>query len=268
MEDDFAPREKTQTTNKVLFAALVTLALSGAGLYVFVGGVPWFEPGQYVLILLFLGILALLFFSIFRMKIPLAGLAILLGVATLYAAQEKLAWRRAYLDNGIAGKAFVLDPYIRDYPSLESYLAAPWLGLPDWVRLARECVEPVRSGLAPDEDCASLPAIEGKYHIDIKSELLSYRARMARTADQIAKGKLTKKKDYQSCVARKDCAEVPLLPKDVDPDSIDPESNDYLPVRRMFWQLTNEKTMTPELCASIVLCAALTKTGAISDAKF
>lgn len=268
MEDDFAPREKTQTTNKALSAALVTVAMAGAGLYVFISGVPWFETGQYALIFLFLVLLGGLFFAVFRMRIPLAILVFALGIATLYAAHEKFAWRRDYLESGIAGKVFILDPYIRDYPPLEFYLAAPWLGLPDWVRLARDCVDPVRKGMAAGENCANLSAIQSTYHIDIKKELQAYRARMARTADQISKGKITKKKEYQSCIARKDCAEVPLLPKDIDPDSIDPESNDYLPVRRMFWQLTNEKTMTPELCASLVLCAALLKTGAISDAKF
>ena len=57
------------------------------------------------------------------------------------------------------------------------------------------------------------------------------------------------------------------MPKDVDPDMIDPDSNDHLPVRRMFWQLIDEKTLTPELCAHIPLCAALTKTGALVNVE-
>lgn len=266
--DDFAPREKPRTANKVLAAAIATVAMAGAGLYVFIRGSAYFENGQFILIVFFLCSLALLFLGVLRLKIPMAGLGLVLGVICLFGAYEKFAWRRAYVESGLAGKPFILDAHVRTYPPLEVYLAAPYLGLPDWVRLARDCVEPVRATTAPGEHCGNLEDIRKTYHVDAKAEVKAYRDRMARTADQIVKGKLGKKKDYQACIARKDCAEVPLLPKDVNPDTVDPESNDYLPVRRMFWQLIDEKTVTPELCARIILCAALSKTGAITDVEF
>ncbi len=267
MEDDFAPREKTRTLGKVLMATIATVAMAGAGLYVFIRGAAYFENGQFLLIGAFLLALVLVFVGTMRVRIPVAITGLVLGAVCLFGAYEKFAWRRTYVESGLSGKPFILDAHIRTYPPLESYLAAPYLGLPDWVRLARDCVEPLRAGLAAGEHCANLDDIRSTYHIDVKTELKAYRERMARTADQIVKGKLTKKKDYQACIARKDCAEVPLLPKDVDPDMIDPESNDHLPVRRMFWQLIDEKTLTPELCARIPLCAALTKTGALVNVE-
>lgn len=249
---------------RAVAAPVATLALACAGFYMFAKDWSYFENGQMGLIACFLAGLVGFFFAFSRKKMALAILAVALCGLSVFASQKKYEWRRNYIESGRSGVPFPLEPYIDRYPPYEEYLLAPWLGTPDWVRFSRECIEPVLKEEEPGKSCGNLGAIRQKYNIDVMAALNSYRNKMAQTAKKIADGKLTKKIDYMNCLSSRQCAEVPLLPPGVDADALDPESDDFIRIRRPFWQLVNDKTITPEICVYMNLCRVLGKTGAVS----
>lgn len=268
IEDDSLDEEKKgYSAARALLAPVATLVAGLAGFYMFAKDWSYFESGQSGLIACFIAGLVGLFFSLARNKMALAVLAALLCAGTIVASQKKYEWRRDYLEKSRAGTPFVFEPYIVHYPPYEEYLLAPWMGTPDWVRFARACADPVQSGDTPAKACSDLAAIRQTYHIDAMGAVNTYRLKMAQTAQKIADGKITKKIDYLNCLSSKQCAEVPLLPPEVDADMIDPGSDDYLQIRRPFWQLINDKSITPEICGYISLCRILDKTGALEQSQ-
>ncbi len=266
IEDDSLETGKQDgfSAARAMAAPIATLGLGCVGFYLFARDWAYFENGQTGLIACFLAGLVGFFFAFARKKIFFIVLAVALCGAALFASQKKYEWRRNYLEKARSGTPFVLEPYITAYPPYEEYLLASWLGKPDWVRFAHDCIEPEEE---PAKACGDLSAIRLKYNIDIMAALNTYRNKMAQTAQKIVDGKITKKIDYMNCLSSKQCAEVPLLPPDVDADMIDPESDDFLQIRKPFWQLVNDKSITPEICAWIGLCRALGKTGALDPGQ-
>lgn len=266
IEDAPLETEKQEefSATRAMVAPIATLGLGCVGFYMFAKDWAYFENGQTGLIACFLAGLVGSFFAFSRKKFFFAVLAVALCGAALFASQKKYEWRRDYLEKGASGNPFVLEPYITAYPPYEEYLLASWLGKPDWVRFAQDCIEPENE---PEKVCSSISAILQKYNIDVTATLNAYRNKMAQTAQKIVDGKITKKIDYMNCLSSKQCAEVPLLPPDVDADMIDPESDDFLQIRKPFWQLVNDKTITPEICAWISLCRSLGKTGALDPGQ-
>ncbi len=265
MSDDFddlavAPSE---ATNKSFTAAIVAGLVGAIGLFFFVKDWAYFEAGQMLLIVVFIVLAAGVFFSLRSVRTGTAILLIMLAIVTIFFSQQKYAWRKAYMLSAKSGNPFIFEPYIDSYPSYEQYILAPILKRPDWVRYERECAEPLAQDLKPPASCKSLTQIKAVYNIDMNKVMQDYRARMSQTAKRVQKGQIKKKNQYQACIATKQCAEIPLLPPDVDADKIDPNSTDYLEVRRPFWQLINNNDISPEICNFMTLCRILLQSGAM-----
>ncbi len=265
IEEEFQRPDKEEfSAARAMTVPVATLILGCVGFYMFAKDWAYFEDGQMGLIACFLAGMVGVFYALTRRRAMLALVMLALCVGTIFASQKKYEWRKAYLEKRAAGEPFVLEPYISAYPPYEEYLLAPWLGTPDWVRFARDCIEPDDITV---KACTSLSAIRQRYNIDVMAVLNAYRAKMARTAQKVVDGKITKKIDYTNCLSSKQCAEIPLLPPEVSADQINTESDDYIQIRKPFWQLVNDKTITPEICAWIGLCRALGKTGAINPGQ-
>lgn len=264
--DDFA---MPPATGKPAVAATLTLVVAASGIYFFVRDWAYFEVGQLVLIGIFLVSLVLLYFCIVKFRMLSAFFLVMLCMALIFASQEKYQWRREYITSGMAGKPFLLEAYIDHYPPLEEYLAAPYLEIPDWVRFSHDCIEPVVNNLQPGMNCTTTSRIKEAYNIDVRKVLRDYKARMAQTALRIERGQIAQKKRYERCIAEKQCAEVPLLPARVDPASVDPKSQDYIEIRRPFWQLINTKPdeLTVDICEYMLLCRVLTRVGALNESR-
>lgn len=119
------------------------------------------------------------------------------------------------------------------------------------------CVDPVLAGKDDvGEACRSLQAIRETYNVDIKAHIDARHALMKQTARRIAGGELRKPQDYERCIARDECAEVPLLPAGVDPEKMTAEER---AVSEIFWDLAEQEKMTKPVCGMMPECQAMTK---------
>lgn len=119
----------------------------------------------------------------------------------------------------------------------------------------KACVEPV---LAGKDDvgaaCRSAQAIADTYNVDIKAHIEARHALMKATARRIAGGELLKPQDYKACIASGQCAEVPLLPHNVDPEKMTAEQR---LASEAFWDLAEQDRMTRRVCDLIPECRAM-----------
>ncbi len=125
----------------------------------------------------------------------------------------------------------------------------------------KACVEPVLAGkndVGPA--CRSPQAITDTYNIDIKGHIDARHALMKTTARRIADGELLKPQDYKACIASDQCAEVPLLPADVDPEKMTPEQR---LTSEIFWDLVEQDRMTKPVCDLIAECQVMVKLNVI-----
>ncbi len=248
---------------QVFVPAALSFLMVVIGLYFFVRDWSFFEVGQFVIIGLYLLFVGLFYWSLSKFRLFAAFLMLALCVGLIFASQQKFQWRKDYVYGIQTGNPFPLEAYIEKYPPYEEYLLAPYLKTPDWVRFNRDCVEPVLNDLAAPPVCSSMPRILTEYNIDVQKELRSYRSRMASTAKRIERGQIRQKKQYEDCIAKKQCAEVPLLPKHIDPETLDPGSKAHLEIRQTFWQLLESRELTPSICGYILLCRVMNRTGAV-----
>jgi len=105
--------------------------------------------------------------------------------------------------------------------------------------------------------CTSSEQIMVTYNIDIINAMRLHTGKMQRTAKMLEQGKLTKRSEYLQCIATKSCVSIPLLPKGVDADKLDPTSKDFIDIRQAFWSLVKDKKMSKETCGVTPICKAL-----------
>lgn len=130
-------------------------------------------------------------------------------------------------------------------------------------RFIRECVM-VPSESAVSESCRNEAAIKAAYGgIDVRVLIEKKRARMAATARRIAQGELQDPLRYKECIARGECAEVPLLPPDVTLSETAALTPAQQQISAAFWDLAEGESLTAPICEYIAECRVLHKTGAI-----
>ncbi len=248
------PPINERNLNILGIVAAVIAALAGA--VVFYGRYPFAEPGTNYLIGAYGVCCFLLFFGIRLWKITIMAIAIfgLIGVQS-YSAR-KFSWRENYISLAQMGQPFFLNEFIDHYPTYEEY-TFEFMKAPDWVRFNDECVQPALTQNPVPPRCASFDLIQRYYRIDLRQAMSQHFAKMKRTATMVQEGKLSKRSAYAECIANKQCATIPLLPKGVDANAIDPGSQDYIGIRQAFWSLINDKKMSPTACALTPLCKAL-----------
>lgn len=253
---------------KILILSLIVSVLC------LIGGVShmlsqwqYYESGQGILLVAYLLACFLLFFAVRFIK-PMQILAafLLLGLIVFYA-NVKFDWRRTYITNAVKGDYFILEDYIAEYPSLEEYHFGWAWGEPAWVHFAEDCILPNISGQNTLPACRSAGSIQEQYNIDIRAAINEHFRKMQDTAKRIERGQMKSKEQYQDCLMRKQCAFIPLLPANADPERISRDSEDYLLTRRMFWSLINDTEISPEICEYMLLCRVMRDLSVIPIAR-
>ncbi len=252
------------------FLTIVSLVIAVAAAAV--GGIyllsryEYVEPGHDYLVMGYVAACFVLFFGIRLWNIPLFVIALLAMGGVQTYANLKFDWREEYIESAKAGRPFALEEYIDKYPTYEEHLFKI-LEAPDWVGFNEDCVQPALANKPMAGQCGTLDTITEYYHIDIKSTMTAYYARMKNTAKQIQAGKLNKRSAYITCLAAKTCATIPLLPKGVDANKIDPTGRDYIEVREAFWSIVNDKRMSASACNLTTLCKALVTMRAVDPKR-
>lgn len=264
---DFADEERSVRKDGTRTAAIVSGLMAAVGGFYFMKGYAYLDIGHLVIVPVFFMALSGVFFSLRKYNLGGGIIFVLCVVASVYVFSKKTEWQADYVKATRSGtQPYVFEPYVERYPLWEEYMLADLIKKPNWVKFNNECARPALENKAVDGSCKSLEAIAKNYNIDMRATLQEYLKRMQYTAEQIQKNKINTVKKYQTCLETKKCAEVPLLPDKIDPDDVDPQSLDYIEVRRPFWQLVNSKEITPEICGYMVLCNVLMKTGAVAYA--
>lgn len=107
---------------------------------------------------------------------------------------------------------------------------------------------------APDSSCGSVAAIRTAFGFDLLAEIENRHDRMRETAKKIAEGQLTAA-GYQDCLKAGECAAVPMLDKDIDPESAEARKPENVRISKMFWDLAEKDRLTDDVCGLIPLCA-------------
>jgi hypothetical protein len=249
-----------------ILGLIIAIGVALVGLFVFVGRYEYAEAGHDYLVMGYVAACFLLFFGVRLWNIPLFVLAVLACIGIQVYSSMKFDWREQYITQAQAGQPFPLEEYIDHYPSFEEH-TFKILKSPDWVGFNNDCVQPALHNQPMAGQCGSFATIQQYYNIDIQTVMSQHYARMKNTAKMIQAGKMNKRTALVNCIANKGCASIPLLPKGVDANRIDPTSRDYIDVRQAFWSLINDKKMSADVCAADLLCKALTTMKAVDPAK-
>lgn len=238
-----------------IFAAVV-------GLMIFYGRYAYAEEGHNYLVIGYLLASIGIFFGIRLWNIPLFVIALGLAILIQIYSGNKFTWRENYVGFAQMGQPFALNEFIDHFPTYEEYTFR-FLKNPDWVRFNQDCVQPAMAKQPVGPHCGSLDDIQNRYYIDMKAAMENHYGKMRRTARMVEEGKMNKRSAYAECIANKICVEIPLLPKGVDANKIDPTSREHLEIRQAFWSLINHKRMSDEVCKMTMMCQALVNMKAV-----
>jgi|GEM_PF-1345631 len=248
---------------RLIVAMVVPLIVLIFGTLVMLSRYAYAEDGHNIILTIYIVGCILLFFALRKVSVVfIALLAVLLVGSQVYASQ-KFNWRQDYIDKANSGHPFPLEEMITAYPTYEEHIFS-FLGAQDWVRFNNDCIQPaLTSGLLMDQ-CRTPQEIQDRYRIDIFSAMGDLKHRMQNTAKRLEQGKLSRRSEYMDCIARKECATIPLLPKGVDATKLDPMSKDYIEIRQAFWSLVKDKKMSPGTCELTPICKALVQLGIVN----
>lgn len=250
----------------ILSIAVSILSLIG-GVSHLLGRWEYYESGQGILLIIYILGCFILFFAVRFIKVMQILAAFLLLGLIIFYANQKFDWREEYISNAMKGDHFILQEYIDQYPTMEEYNFGWLWSEPRWVHFARECVEPGMNKRNVEPACRSAGGILEEYHIDIQSVINQQFKKMQSTAQKIERGQLKDKRQYQNCLDQKQCAFIPLLPANVDPEQVKRESEDYLVIRQTFWSLVNDREISPNVCEYMLLCRVMRDLSVIPIAK-
>lgn len=237
--------------SKVLAAGFLVF-----GLFSFYSSAQYIEKGHTTILVAYCVLCGVFYITVRGWRIIPAALCAIALIFTLTFSNEKFSWRKAYVESRTP---FLFEEYIKEYPSLEEHIFAKYLGTKNWVNFSKTCAERIMQGMKVPKICQSASLIKQEFGIDIKKEIKSHFNKMKKTAKRIDSGKMRTAKQYQKCIADKACAEVPMLPDGVDPESINPNSMDFIDTRKMFWSIVNDRNVTPAVCEYMKLCSIALK---------
>jgi hypothetical protein len=238
----------------------ILMGLLGVYFY-FIKGLASLDFTLLPYVIVYAGLSVVAFFS-FKNEKAKEG-AVIGGVALLVLILSviKISWQNKQFERQ---EPFIFYEHVEKFPTWEGYLLAPVLKSPNWLLFAKECGYPVIQKKPFNTACASMASIQGRYNINAMQEINDYHGRMQRTAMTIEKRGSMNGVAYRECILKKECAEIPLLPNDVNPDEIQPGDDRYNHISRPYWDLVEKKPLTPELCDYITLCRVLRQTGAMT----
>jgi hypothetical protein len=121
----------------------------------------------------------------------------------------------------------------------------------------------IKAHQPPKDPCGSAKQIKAAFNVDIATLIEAERRLMVATTQKIIDGSIRTPKDFQVCKRRKECTDVPLLPKGVRAQDVE-DSNDFEETRIVFWDLARNSPMNGGICRAMSLCRALSRSGAVS----
>jgi hypothetical protein len=255
---DDTERDKRKKMAVIVGGTLVALQL----LFLFTFR-SYLDFGHIFTTIAFLLLALFAFWSLKQAKIIPVILCIVAASGLLFLSLIKVKWNESYLQGLTTANAFVLEDYIEKYPTLEEHFFSRTLGKKDWIRLAERCVEPALNQRPVYGFCRDPSLIKEYYRIDIQEEIDTALSRMQRTARDIESGRISNAGQYRRCIAEKRCAPIPLLPGNVEAQSLANDSTQYVDVRQAFWDLVEGRGMTPQICAAMTLCRAMMAIGVV-----
>lgn len=113
------------------------------------------------------------------------------------------------------------------------------------------------------ESCANLAAAEAKFSMQLIAEIDVLHGKIRDTAHKIAAGTLTDSA-YQDCLKTNECAEVPMLPKNVDPASPVAQTGDNATISKTFWAFAEKDKLDPLQCDFIPACRVAVARGILT----
>lgn len=256
--------DTTEINKRKKVAVVSALLLLAAGMFLFITYRNFLDMGHIPLAVGYLILVIAVYVSLNKARIIPALLCLALAGGVLFLSLVKVQWSKDYLKSLTTRQAFILEDYIERYPTFEEYYFAGFLGVPDWVRFSRDCVEKALNKQPVAQNCRTADSIRDAYNIDIQKEINHFMGRMQSTAIKVKDGGITSGQQYQSCIAQRNCAPIPLLPENVDAEKISVRSKEYAEVRRAFWDLVEKKGLTKDICLSMLLCKAMNITGAVA----
>jgi len=229
---------------------------------------PYSESGHEIVFAIYSLFCMISIFTIRKKKIILSLCVFMILGASIYYSCEKFQWRKDYITSSQTGDFFLLDPYIEEYPLYEDRVFSAFLNNPKYVAFSDECYKPALNNQTPASNCKSLNLIKSHYNVDVNQMIQDHYTKMQSTARQFEGGRIKDRRQYQNCLKTKRCAKIPLLPAGADIASINPESHDYIDIRRQFWSLLDgNKKITPDICEFMDLCRTMRDINIISIAK-
>lgn len=250
------PLENIDEKKLKMMAVVTALGAAAIGSMTFYLRYPYIESGHGYIYAAYLGACIGLAVTLRMRNLALFVLALLAAIGFQIYAVKKFDWRQTYISMAEAGQPFALEEYIDTYPTFEEHLFT-FLNMPDWVRFNQQCVQPALAQQPTAARCGSVDLIQRYYNIDIIASMTAHFEKMRFTARRIQSGDMKKSYEYAQCIANKQCASVPMLPKGVDANRIAGDSEEYIGIRKAFWSLVNDSKVTEEVCALTPVCRAL-----------
>lgn len=133
----------------------------------------------------------------------------------------------------------------------------------DVALFTQDCVETVLNDLTPPEACNTAETIEEEYGVDVFYALDVHQGRMISTVRMIADGQLLTEEDFEDCMRRDECVDIPMIPPDIRGKKGVAGTPQAQQVRETFWHLVNNGRITPETCSFTDICRAMYKLGII-----
>lgn len=261
--------DKKYLKKLLIVTSILTAIFAFLGAYVISQGWGYFDASLVYFLVAFVLALVGFYITMLVENVPLIVISLVVGIASLFLMNNSFDWRRAYIDNG-----FILEAYIGSYPSygelLMSKITTPKKDLA-LVNFADDCIgtlnKPVERFTRP-ETCQTVNGINSYYSTDLFGVMIDYHRKMASTAKRIKEGQAMQIA-YPMCINTKRCAYVPLPPADIEENVLANTKDAQLVILRDgFWELIEERSITPNVCANMFLCNRLVDLGILSASEF
>lgn len=243
----------------------VSALLIIGGIYTFLQNGSYMEKNHGWFMLAYFSFCAAFYFTFKAWKLFLAVPSFILALACLGIIVQKFEWRKDYVD---APTPFFLEEYITEYPAYEDYIKSKFLDEANWVDFSRDCAEPAVLGQPAIPECSSISMVQTNYGINLRNEVNAHFRKMQNTARRVERGQMKTARQYMQCVQSKSCAEIPMLPPGVKADEIAENSNKHMDIRKAYWQLIDEKKVTPEVCDFMKLCKVMLRLNILDKDNF
>lgn len=113
------------------------------------------------------------------------------------------------------------------------------------------------------ESCATLSGVETAFALQLIPEIQAVHVKIRDTAHKIAGGTLTDSA-YRACLKTNECAAVPMLPSNIDPESAEAKTGENAKISKTFWAFAEKENIDTLQCDYIPACALAVSSGLLT----